>query len=396
MFDKQIRSALLTAAMSRKAGGLMFSVSSLAKKLKSAGCEVCVFAGADEFSEQDRPTWGDVSMQIFTQRGPAAFGYQEGLAQSLAKEDFDLVHVQGLWMYPSVAAKRWARNGKAYMITPRGMLDPWAVRNSAWKKQLAGLMYENSHLHGAACLHALCESERQSIRAYGLRNPVAVIPNGVDLPDPDVVLPAPEWDATLPHGAKVLFFLSRLHPKKGLVNLLHAWARVKEECHANAQPWQLVIAGWEQGGHQADLDALAKGLGAEATIHFVGPQFDQAKAASFRRADAFILPSFSEGLPMAVLEAWSYELPVIMTPHCNIPVGFEAGAAVEIQTESDSIQKALLDFFALTESERIVMGCRGFNLVKDRFTWQKIAEEMMGVYRWVLEGGSPPACVRLD
>jgi poly(glycerol-phosphate) alpha-glucosyltransferase len=391
-----MRLGILTASISRQAGGLFWSVRFLSKGIRDVGCNLMVFAGEDKYSSTDRSEWGEIPLTVFSQRGPAAFGYQVGLSAALKDTDLDLAHVHGLWMHPSVASKKWGRNGKPYFISPRGMLDPWAVSNSAWKKRLAGLLYENRHLRGAACIHALCDSEYASIRAYGLKNPVAVIPNGVDLPDLEVSSVAPEWSAALPVDSKVLFFLSRLHPKKGLVNLLHAWSQIKSQTLPAAEPWHLVIAGWEQGGHQAELERLTADLGSEASVHFVGPQFDIAKAGSFRRADAFILPSFSEGLPMAVLEAWSYGLPVIMTPQCNIPEGFDAGAAFEVHPEVSSIRQGLADFFNMTDAERLAMGQRGRGLVEDKFTWQRVAEEMVSVYQWVLGGGQTPSCVTLD
>lgn len=129
-----------------------------------------------------------------------------------------LLHIHGLWMYPSVACMQWSRGKRPYLVSPHGMLDGWALRNSAWKKILAARLYENRHLRGAACLNALNESEAASIRAYGLRNPVCIVPNGVDLPD---------QRPTLGGGEKVCLFLGRLHPKKGLPALLSAWAKIR-------------------------------------------------------------------------------------------------------------------------------------------------------------------------
>jgi poly(glycerol-phosphate) alpha-glucosyltransferase len=128
----------------------------------------------------------------------------------------------------------------------------------------------------------------------------------------------------------------------------------------------------------------------------VGPKFGEEKEALLRSVDAFILPSFSEGLPMSVLEAWSYGLPVIMTPQCNIPVGFDLAAAIQIDPEVDSIAEGLLRFFAMSEGEQKAMGLRGRRLVEERFTWKKIAEDMCNVYRWVRDGDTPPDCVRLN
>jgi len=325
--------------------------------------------------------------------GPRAFGFQRGLMNALSAYGPDLLHVHALWMYPSMAAVRWAAGNRPYLVSPHGMLDSWAVRNSGWKKRLAGLLYENAHLNAAACLHALCASEYESIRAYGLRNPVAIIPNGVDLPSEPYDWAQPDWKNLLPGQSQVLLFIGRIHPKKGLNHLLYAWARAKQESPSAAKPWRLIIAGWEKGEHQKELEQLSATLGLGESVHFVGPQFDQRKAASLVRTDAFILPSFSEGLPMAVLEAWSYRLPVLMTPQCNLPEGFVAQAAIDMSPDAASIAVALRKLFDMTELERRTMGDQGRRLVVERFTWPTVAASMRSVYSWVLGRSPMPACV---
>ena len=191
----------------------------------------------------------------------------------------------------------------------------------------------------------------------------------------------------------MLFFLSRLHPKKGLSIFLDAWARARQHGLPGAEEWQLVIAGWEQGGHQAELEDQARELAVADSVHFVGPQFDLAKAASLQRADAYVLPSLSEGLPMAVLEAWSYARPVMMTPQCNLPEGFAAGAAIRIEPEVESVVSGLGALFAMSGLERKAMGQRGRDLVERQFTWRRVGAEMANVYRWVLgQGRSRIAC----
>jgi poly(glycerol-phosphate) alpha-glucosyltransferase len=267
------------------------------------------------------------------------------------------------------------------------------VRNSRAKKRVAGMLFEHAHLRHARCLHALNDSEYRAIRGYGLVNPVAIVPNGVDLPDSAGTKCEPDWSSSLPSDSRSLLFLGRIHPKKGLGNLLRAWAQAREECAAAASPWHLIIAGWEQGGHRQELEQLSATLGTRTSVHFVGPQFDEQKTASLARADAFILPSFSEGLPMAVLDAWSHRLPVLMTPQCNLPEGFAAQAAIGMAPEPVSICAALEELFAMTALERRAMGDRGRRLVEERFTWPALAASMCSVYSWILGRGPMPACV---
>ncbi len=308
----------------------------------------------------------------------------------------DILHVHGIWLYPSIvcpAAKQGIRS--PCVVSPRGMLDPWALRNSAWKKKLAGWVYENRNLRSAACIHALCESEYESIRAYGLRNPVAIIPNGIDLPPDGPNLPPP-WTDKITSGRRVMLFLGRIHPKKGLPNLIEAWARLQAENKALADEWALVVAGWSQGGHEDELKKVLSRRGLGQDVVFLGPAFDDVKRACLQNADAFILPSFSEGLPMSVLEAWSYGLPIVMTGECNLPEGFAADAAIEIRPQVDSIADGLERLLSLPDAERRQMGSNGRDFVASKFAWPKIAAQMLEVYKWVLGEGPQPACVRLD
>jgi poly(glycerol-phosphate) alpha-glucosyltransferase len=269
------------------------------------------------------------------------------------------------------------------------MLEPWAVRRSAWKKSIAAALFERAHLGGAACLHALNEAEARAIRAFGLRNPICVIPNGVELPATEISS-APDW-AGWTNGRKVALFLGRIHPKKGLANLICAWRRVM--CSIAPTDWALVIAGWDQKGHQKKLQELVRELELDGSVYFVGPHFGEAKAASLAHAEVFVLPSLSEGLPMAVLEAWSYGRPVVMTPQCNLPEGFQAGAALRIEPDQAGVEAGLRNLCAMPETELRRMGQRGRDLVAERFAWPHIAREMTQLYQWVLGRGAPPAGV---
>jgi len=302
------------------------------------------------------------------------------------------------------------------------MLDPWALANSRWKKKAVGWLYANAHLRNAACIHALCESEARSIRAYGLKNPICIIPNGIDLPpdggrrtedgsQPSALCP-------LPSDRKVLLYLGRIHPKKGLVNLLKAWSEVaRSQSSAFCPPssdWTLAIAGWDQAGHETELKQLATELAIPWTdlreqragfsmsdfqrfsVFFLGPQFGEGKTACYANCDAFILPSFSEGLPMVILEAWAYSKPVLMTPECNIPEGFTANAAIRITPSAESIAQGLANLFRHPPSDLRSLGQRGRDLVQRRFTWPKIADEMSAVYRWVLGDGTPPTTIHFN
>src|SRR5215472_17532341 len=164
----------LTASVSRNAGGLYDAVRHLAMQEAALHClSIRVFGLEDSNTQTDQQSWQGLLVTTAAPRGPRGFGYAPELLLALRTAQPELVHQHGLWMYTSVACRRWAsQTGRPYVLSPHGMLDTWAIRNSAWKKRLAGWFYQNAHLRKAACLHALNQSEAKSLRAYGLRNPI--------------------------------------------------------------------------------------------------------------------------------------------------------------------------------------------------------------------------------
>ena len=544
---------MVTGSLSRDAGGLFESVRALGKSVSNIGVDVSVYGLWDKNWRLDEEAWRPLHPKAFSYKGPRAIAWASKMDVALEKAQADVLHLHGLWQYPSIATRRqWRRHQTPYVISPRGMLDPWALRNSRWKKWLAGQFFENAVLRDATCLHALCDSEADSMRAYGLTQRIEVIPNGVEVPEGSFKFSDLSFQT---RERKMLLFLGRIHPKKGLVNALRAWADIrnsKSKMH-NSQEWQFVIAGWDQGGHEAELKALCvelglrfdeanltttdqreidcrkqlrmserseskdtninekieprisriytdeqqgynkgtctgatfsnpspselvrdsentsptryasgpaeealrpddMGLGGSAgrnqladpkeflegqsqdvlqmdnqkrhairpanapgasgaifssvpirdirgqnsntldsvDVVFYGPAFGEEKEALLRSADAFILPSLSEGLPMSVLEAWAYGLPVLMTAECNLPEGFSAGAAIPLPSFQDHFQftgeriRAISTLLEMSDRERVQMGKRGRALVEQKFTWPKVANQLHEIYHHIL------------
>lgn len=380
-----MRAGFLVSSVSREAGGLFQSVRGLAKAVASTNADVRVFGIRDEQSAVDLKEWQPLSVQTFNPR-VRAWGYSNQLVPAMLEADLDVLSVHGLWKYCSVGSHRWhQRTGRPYVIHPHGMLEAWAVGNARWKKRIAAALYENQHLRGAACLRALSEAEARSIRSYGLHNPICVIPNGIDLPD----LSASDVK-TQRANQKTLLYLGRLHPKKNLANLIRAWNETFNSQRSKSDSWVLAIAGWDQGGYESELKRIASG----DSVRFLGPCFGATKSECYRTCDAFILPSLSEGLPMTVLEAWAHAKPVLMTPECNLPEGFETNAALRIGTSADEIAAGLKQLIEMSDDDRAVMGTSGRTLVATKFSWAGIGEQMRAVYEWVL-GGDMPTTVRL-
>jgi glycosyltransferase involved in cell wall biosynthesis len=396
-----LKSAHLCESVSRQAGGLFDAVMRLVQSEQKLGATVQAFGLLDHSTAADLAAWTPVQAMAFSAGWPKGIGRAPGFFEALQKFAPEICHTHGLWLYPSIAAKKYGQKfRRPWIVSPHGMLDPWALKNSRWKKQIAWHLFESAHLRGAHCLRALCQPEADSIRRLGLKNAVVVIPNGMDLPT-GISSAAPPWKNLIPPKKKVLLFLSRVHPKKGLANLLNAWRQIQKS------DWILAIAGWEQGGHETELKQLCTEKNIPfadirtpvpnsqppASVLFLGPQFNAAKAACYRYCDAFVLPSFSEGLPMVVLEAWANGKPVLMTPECNLPEGFQAQAGLKIATDVASIAAGLQDLFSMSNADRGAIGNRGRALVESRFTWERVGRQMRTVHEWILGGGAKPDCL---
>lgn len=384
--------ALLTTCNSHKAGGLYNSVRLLGLSLFHKKVDIELLSYDDEFSKEDEAAYEDMPMVKYTCSSLpvlSSLAYSKDLPNILKDIHPDIIHSQGIWMYNSKAALYGKKKLHAKtIITPRGMLDPWAIKNSHWKKVIAGWFFENENLRNADCIHALNHSEYESIRAYGLVNPVAIIPNGFNIPK------EVEYDRN--KEKKVLLFIGRIHPKKGIAELLEGLQIVKYDNPGILDHLQVRIAGWDQMGHTDELKAKCSEYGLNEVVSFIGPVLGKDKENELCKADAFVLTSFSEGLPMSVLEAWAYKLPVIMTDQCNLPDGFESKSSIRVTTKPESIAAGLEKLFKMSDEERDKMGENGYRLVENKYTWDKIADQTIQLYDWLLHGGEKPEFVLLD
>ena len=391
------RIAVTTDCLSRNAGGLFHGVLRLAQEVRNSGCMVSVFGVSDARTNEDLSQWLPLQPQVFPCHGPKFFGFAPGMAKAIQAERPDAIELHGLWKFTSIALLQASRKLSCpYIVHPHGMLDPWAVRNSSWKKRLAAWGYERRNLDGAKCIRVLNEAEAEAVRRYGLRNPICIVPNGTDLPDE--TSENCESQSPFPAGRKILLYLGRIHPKKNLLNLLHAWslARNSSQNGAPSEEWTLAIAGWDQGGYEAELRRCVQELELHDSVTFLGPLFGAQKAAVYRHCDAFVLPSLSEGLPIVVLDAWAYGKPVLMTAACNLPDGFSKGAAIEIGAAPAEIAQGIRALREMSCQERQTMGQHGRALVKQSYSWPQVARQMREVYDWMLDGSSAPAHVELN
>jgi poly(glycerol-phosphate) alpha-glucosyltransferase len=250
------------------------------------------------------------------------------------------------------------------------MVDPWALRHRALKKWIAGAAYEWANLRNASCIHALAEGERKALDGLGFHSHIVIIPNGTNL--------APVADQR-EQSKRILLYIGRLHSKKGIAETLAGWSIFQKESSIRPARWQLVIAGWDDGGYLDQLYELVRKEKLEQHVRFVGPVFGDAKDSLYANADAIILASHSEGLPMTVLEAWAFGRPVFMTEECNLPEGFSVGAAFKVTTDPRNIAKVLID--VLPDRGRLERaGQAARELIERSFNWTQISETWLSLY----------------
>lgn len=381
----------LTPSISRMGGGISHIVLRVSQCVALLDSKVRVYGLKDAFSAMDLPDWKPLEPEVFPRLAFQKFGWSPSLKRAMRQVDGadSLVHQHGIWTYLSVVCSDWRRRTKQpTVISPHGMLEAWALANSHWKKRLATRFYERANLATCSCIQATSESELASIRNFGLRRPVVLIPNGVDIPD--LASDASGQGERVGNDQRnVLLFLSRIHPKKGLINLLRGWSQVASE----AKDWRLVLAGPDEVGHIREIKRLMDHLGVTESVEYVGPQYGSGKDAWLRQADAFVLPSFSEGFSIAVLEAMAYGLPVLMSPQCNFPEAMRAGVALCAEPQAETIARGLRNLFEMSPSDRVELGGRAREFVAREYSWKGVADRLGEVYRWLLGGGDPPGSV---
>jgi glycosyltransferase involved in cell wall biosynthesis len=364
-----LRLGLLTARASRLGGGVFEAVLAEAQALAARGdITPVVFGGGDQFTAEDSKRFGGIELITVPSRGPAVFDYAPGLLGRLLAAELDVLHLHGVWQYVSLCGALWAeRTGRPYVISPHGMLDPWITARGRWKKALARLGYERRSWRDARLFHALTESEAADIaRETGAaRDRIVVVPNYV----------ATDGSASALRS-KLVLYIGRIHPKKNLEPLIEGWV----SAGAAAAGYRLAIAGWGEPSHVAALQAKLA-ASADPSISFLGPVYGEQKHHLLHEARFVILPSLSEGLPMAILEAWAAATPTLMSAACNLQEGFTAGAALDTGIEADSIAGALRRALAMPEPDWQRMSAAAQWLARTRFSAGSVAAQWVAIYR---------------
>jgi glycosyltransferase involved in cell wall biosynthesis len=314
----------------------------------------------------------------------ACFSASLDRALRTAAATTDILHGHGLWLMPNVYPARAVRSGRARLVmSPHGMLGAAALAFSSRGKEAFWRLFQKDALDRAACLHATCEAELAEIRAAGLDNPVAVIPNGVDLPTLNRVED--------PGRPRTVLSLGRIHPKKGLDQLLRAWGDVEP----NRPAWRLRVVGPAELNHDRQLVALSDSLGLKR-VSIEGPVFGAAKLAAYRDADLFVLASRNENFAMTVAEALAAGAPVIATKGAPW-AGLETeGCGWWTEHGVAPLVSALAAATAMSRAELAARGARGRAWMARDFGWDRIAGDMLDVYRWLAAGAERPSSIRLN
>jgi glycosyltransferase involved in cell wall biosynthesis len=393
--------AVLVDSIAAQYGGPTYSVRRLWQSVHASGARVTVHS-TDTFhvgeTANDRASWQPLECRRWPTIGIKSLGYSArmtgGLLNSLPRGS-SIISQHGLWRTRGLQARTAGNKLNAPVIVhPHGMLEPWTLRQSKWKKRIAGMFWENENLRRAACIRVTSQGELKTLRDLGFKTPVAVIPNGVDVSDFANLPSREEARRSLPqlNGQKLLFFLSRVHPKKGLPMLLRVW----KSLGALRDDWMLLIAGPDEYDQTRELEQMIRELDLKKSVTLSGPLFNEEKLAAYALADLFVLPSYSENFGIAVAEALASGLPVITTKNTPWRGLTDHRCGWWIDANEEVLGEALREAISLPPAALSEMGSRGRDWMQRDFSWDRIGKQMIDVCRWTLGNADQPDCVSLD
>lgn len=367
-------------SVSEEASGPSYSVVRLCRSLIDQNFDVTLATLSKELMA------GQVTfLKVFPSRfGPKRLGCSPLMRTWLESEGrngrVSLIHNHSLWMMPNVYPGWVAKKYKVpYIVSPRGTLSKWALTNGSKIKKIFWPLVQRPSMEALTCWHATAESEYRDIRRIGFRQPVAVIPNGIDIPE------LPEKDRSQNH---TLLFLGRIHPKKGLDMLLPAWKKIQDRFPS----WRLLIIGPDNGGYLGEIQRFANDLRLQR-VKFSGPLYGKDKWTAYRNADLFVLPSYSENFGMAVAEALASGVPAIVSKGAPWE-GLDArNAGRWIDINIDALVGCLSELMSYTSETLNKMGQRGRMWMQQEYSWDKIGQKMAETYQYLLNGGKMPSWV---
>lgn len=303
--------------------------------------------------------------------------------------DYDLIHQHGIWLPNSLLSKRFRKkSGKHVIIQPHGYLEPFRLKLSKAKKKVAYFAYEKENLLNCSLLLACSEQEAINLKEILPQKEIAIISNGI----PESFLNTPMSNKFNAPSAdkKIMLFLSRIHPLKGLERFLKVINLIGVE---EFNEWQFIIAGFEEVNHESHLKSLVKELNLDKFVTFVGPKYGQEKIDLISYSDLFVLPTFNENYGIVIAEALAREIPVLTTKGTPWKELQTMNCGFWVNNDEEGIEKGLREILGMSSIELKTMGKNGKKLIKYRYTWEQTAADTKALYDWVLGDNTKPSFV---
>ena len=305
--------------------------------------------------------------------------------------NYDLVHTHTVFA-PLVLLTHWACQFHKipYVMTPHGMLEPWALAYKAWKKQFYFNVLEKPALKNAQGIQVLATSEAERVKSLGFKHTI-LVPNGIHhqefetLPNPDIFYQ--QFPTT--RNKTLILFLGRIDPKKGLDLLARAFAKI----HRLFPQTHLVVAGPDSIGFQQTVENYFSQTGCLDAVTFTGMLSGSMKYAALSAASLYVAPSYSEGFSMSVLEGMASGLPCVITTGCNFPEAAAAQAAYVVDINADAIADALINCLNNPQQSKEI-GDRAREFIFQNYTWDKSGEFLKQVYTAIVNKKPLPENVK--
>ncbi|MBN1481475.1 glycosyltransferase [candidate division KSB1 bacterium] len=295
----------------------------------------------------------------------------------------DIVHVNGIYTYPVTVAAWYARHlHKPYIVALRNGLDPYMFEIRRSKKMFGFRSYVKPILQRADAIHATAPQEVEHARSFGVNGNIVIIPNGVDTISPENLPKKQDADAVWPklRGKRVVLFLSRLSPQKGLDMLIQSWGNLKESFTGVV----LVLAGPDYQGFSRIVRQLVDRYGVRDSVVFTGEVLEDRKWALFRRADLFVLPSYAENFGNVIAEALAFEIPVLTTTATPWHMLDQYGCGFCVPPVQREIETTLKRLLAMPKTALRTMGAKSSTLRARLNTWEKSAQQFVYLYQKIL------------
>ncbi|MCD7973425.1 MAG: glycosyltransferase [Candidatus Azobacteroides sp.] len=360
--------------LSIAAGGPAMSTYNTVKGLLNKGEDISIFMYRNR--KDDKLIANDIPIHYAGYALENKFAYSPTFKKNLKQlGTYDIIHTQGIWQYPTYAAIDVARKlNIPYLITPRGMLYPQDIyKSNKFFKLLSLKLRLLKDLNNAACVQATCTEEMEYCRKLGVKSPIAIIPNPIEIK---------KYEAKKEDGIFRLGYLGRLHPRKNVESLIYAFSMLKDKL-TNAE---LIIIGGGDNEYEDFLKSEAERLDLK-NIKFMGFLSGKEKEDALASLSLLVLPSEFENLGNVILEGLLREIPCIATKGAPWEDLIKHECGWWIDYTQEAITKAIEEAISTSSSRLRQMGENGKLLVRDKYSMEAISEKMVILYKWILNKG---------